>query len=258
MTEYEFVDVERAGPKTVISLDKPEKRNRLSQGMIDDLTAALRAAERDESAAVVVTGKEGFFCAGADITSFEPDTSEVMEGRIFGDSDFRVLFDTVEDLEKPVIAAVNGTALGGGFEFAVVCDFAVIGRDVEIGTPEAKIGIAPAVAYVRLTDQISHHRAMEIMMTGEPITGAEAVEMGLFNAAVPVEEIPSVVDEYVGRLDRVAPVALTVIKKIANRHRGGEDRVVADLGSAVLFGTEDAKEGFEAFTQGRPPEFDGR
>ncbi|WP_254838593.1 enoyl-CoA hydratase/isomerase family protein [Natronomonas marina] len=257
MNEHEYVDVERAGPKTVITLDNVEKRNRLSEGMIADLTAALEAAERDESAAVVLTGKDGVFCAGADITSFERDAKEALGGRIFGGSDFRVLFETVEELEKPVIAAIDGMALAGGFELALVSDFVVVGEDVEMGTPESKIGIAPGVAYVRLTEQVSHYRAMEIMMTGASFTGAEVVEMGLFNAAVPVEAVHDVVDEYVRQLDRVAPVALTVIKKIANRHRGGEDRVVANLGVSVLFETDDAKEGFEAFREKREPNFEG-
>lgn len=257
MTEYDYVMVERAGPKTVITLDEVDKRNRLSQGMIDDLTAALQEAERDDSTAVVLTGQEGFFCVGADITSFERDAKEALGGRIFGESDFRVLFETVETLEKPVIAALDGMALAGGFELALVCDFVVVGEDVEVGTPESKIGIAPGIAYVRLADQISHHRAMEIMMTGERFTGAEVVEMGLFNAAVPVGEVHEAVDEYVDQLAAAAPLALRVIKKISNRHRGGEDRVVADLGVSVLFETDDAKEGFEAFREGRPPEFTG-
>jgi len=257
MSEHEYVEVERAGPKTVITLDNVEKRNRLSQGMIDDLTASLKAAERDESTAVVLAGKDGVFCAGADITSFEPEASEALGGRIFGEGDFRVLFDTVENLEKPVIAAIDGMALAGGFELALVCDFVVVGEDVEMGTPESRIGIAPGVAYVRLADQIAHHRAMEIMMTGESYAGAEVVEMGLFNAAVPTEEVRAVVDEYVDKLADVAPVALTVIKKVANRHRGGEDRAIASLGVGLLFETDDAKEGFEAFREGRTPEFEG-
>lgn len=257
MAEYDYVKVERDGPKTTITLDEVDKRNRLSQGMINDLVEALEAAERDESAGVVLTGQDGIFCAGADITSFQRDAKENLGGRIFGESDFRVLFDTVENLEKPVIAALDGIALAGGFELALVSDLVVVGDDIEVGTPESKIGIAPGVAYIRLTEQISHHRAMEVMMTGESFKGAEIVEMGLFNAAVPVEEVHDVVDTYVQQLDKVAPVALTVIKKISNRHRGGEDRTIAEFGVSLLFETDDAKEGFEAFREGRRPEFEG-
>lgn len=258
MTNYDHVEVERAGPKTVITMDDVDKRNSLSQGMIDDLTAALEAAERDESTAVVLTGKEGIFCAGGDISSFKRDATEALGGRIFGDSDFRAAFETIEKLEKPVIAAVTGTALAGGFEIALVSDLVVVGEDVQVGTPESKIGIAPGVAYIRLKEQISHHRAMEIMMTGDPITGREAVEMGLFNDAVPVEDVHDVADDYVERIANVAPTALTVIKMIANRHRGAEDKVVSDLGIGILLETKDAAEGFEAFLEGRDPDFQGR
>lgn len=258
MTEYDYVDVERAGPKTVITMDDVDTRNALSQGLIDDLSAALERAERDGSTAVVLTGRDGTFCAGGDIGSFTDEGREAMSGRLFGDSDFRRPFDLIEELEKPVIAAVNGTALGGGFELTLVSDIAVVGKDVRMGTPETTIGIAPGVAIVRLVDQIGHHRAMEVMMTGTPITGGEAVEMGLFNAAVPVEEVNDVVDDYVERLERAAPLGVAVTKKVANRHRGGEDRVVSDLALGVLLETDDAQEGLSAFTQKRDPEFRGQ
>lgn len=258
MTDYDHVDTERVGPKTVITMDDVDRRNALSQGMIEDLTAALEDAERDESTAVVLTGKEGIFCAGGDIAGFKRDATEALGGRIFGNSDFRAPFEAIEKLEKPVIAAVTGTAFAGGFEMALVSDFVVVGEDLQVGTPEPKIGIAPGVAYVRLKEHISHHRAMEIMMTGDPVTGREAVEMGLFNDAVPREEVHEVVDDYVERLTNVAPTALTVIKMIANRDRGAEDKVVSDLGIGLLLETEDAAEGFEAFLENRDPEFQGQ
>lgn len=257
MTDYDYVEIERAGPKTVVTMDDVDKRNSLSQGMINELTAALEAAERDESTAIVLTGKEGIFCAGGDISSFKHDATEAMGGRLFGDSDFRAPFEAIEKLEKPVIAAVDGTAFAGGFELALVSDFVVVGEDVRVGTPEPKIGIAPGVAYVRLKEQISHHRAMEIMMTGDSYSGAEAVEMGLFNDAISRDKVHDVVDDYVESLADVAPTALTVIKKIANRHRGAEDKVVADLGISLLLETDDAAEGMEAFLENREPNFEG-
>lgn len=257
MTEYEHVTVERTGSKTVVTMDDVETRNSLSQGMIDDLTAAMERAERDESAAVVLTGTDGIFCAGGDISSFKRDATAALGGRIFGDSDFRAPFEAIEKLEKPVIAAVDGTAFAGGFELALVSDLVVVGEDVQVGTPETKIGIAPGVSYVRLKEHLSHHRAMEVMMLGEPMSGADAVEIGLFNEAVPRDAVTDVVDDYVEGLADVAPTALTVIKLIANRHRGGEDKVVSDLGIGVLLETDDAAEGIEAFLDDRDPEFEG-
>lgn len=254
----DLVEVEHGQNKSTVTMSNPEKGNRLSQKMIDELTSGLRKAERHDSVAVVLTGEDGIFCAGGDISSFTNDSSEALNGQLFGDSDFRKVFRSIEELSKPVIAKVDGTALAGGFELALVSDFVVIGEEVETGTPEAKIGIAPGVAYVRLTEDISHHRAMEIMMTGKSFSGRETVEMGLFNKAVPVDEVSDVVDEYVRELSRVAPVALTVIKKIANRHRGGEDKVVSDLGLSVLLQTEDSREGFNAFLEGRKPDFEGK
>lgn len=255
---YEYVELTRDGPKTVIRLDDPKRRNSLSQGMIDDLSDTLEEAERDDSAAVVLTGSDGTFCAGGDIKSFTREGHEAISGHLFGDSDFRRPFDLIEGLETPVIAAVNGVAFGGGFELALVSDMVIVGEDVELGTPETTIGIAPGVAFVRLSGQIGHHQAMELMLTGTRITGSEAIEMGLFNEAVPVEDVDDVVDDYVDRLDRAAPLGIAVTKKVANRHRGGEDRAIADLAMATLLESEDADEGLSAFAEKREPEFQGK
>lgn len=255
---YKHVELVRAGPKTVIRLADEQRRNAFSQGMVEDLAEALEAAERDESSAVVITGRDGTFSAGGDITSFTRDGSDALSGHLFGESDFRRPFDLIESLEKPVIAAVNGLAMGAGFELALVSDLVVVGEDVTLGLPETTIGIAPGVAFVRLTDQVGHHRAMELMLTGKRITGSEALEMGLFNAAVPLAEIDDVVDDYVDRIANAAPLGLAVTKKVANRHRGGEGNAVSDLALAALFQTDDAAEGLSAFQAEREPEFEGK
>lgn len=254
---YEHVELDRRGPKTVITFDEPETRNSLSQGMIDDLCAALKAAERDDSAAVVLTGKEGTFCAGGDLSSVTRNRADALSGRMFGDSDFRRPFDLVERLQKPVIAAVNGTALGGGFELALVADIVVVGEAVEVGTPETQVGLIPGVAVVRLTEQIGHHRAMDLMMTGRRITGTEAIDLGLFNEAVPVDRIDDVVDDYVARFDSVAPLGITLTKKVAARHRGGEDVTASELALGILVESDDIDEGLDAFAEKRDPEFTG-
>lgn len=258
MSEYDCLEYEVDGAAAVLTMDSPENRNALSGQMVADLSAALRAAERDDDVrAVILTGTEGAFCAGANIDDFKFDGSEAVSGRILSDEDFREPFDLIEHLDKPVIAAVNGTAMGGGFELALVSDLVVVGEDVTIGVPEVNIGAAPGVAFIRLPEIIDHHKAMELMLTGKHITGAEAVEMGLFNDAVPVDEVHTRADEYVSQIAETAPVALTVIKKIANRHRGAEDNLVADLGLGILFETDDIREGTRAFAEKRDPEFEG-
>lgn len=258
MSEYELLNYEVDGAAAVLTMDSLENQNALSGQLIADLSAALRAAERDDEVRVVVLkGKEGVFCAGANIDEFKFNGSAAVSGRILSDEDFREPFDLIEHLDKPVIAAVNGTALGGGFELALVSDLVVVGEDVTLGVPEVNIGAAPGVAFVRLPEIIDHHQAMELMLTGKHITGAEAVEMGLFNDAAPSDEVHDRVDEYVEQISEVAPVALTVIKKIANRHRGAEDNLVADLGLGILFETDDIREGTKAFSEKRDPEFEG-
>lgn len=258
MSEYELLEYEVDGPAAVLTMDSLQNQNALSAQLISDLSEALRTAERDEEIQVVVlTGKEGVFCAGANIDEFKFDGSEAVSGRILSDENFREPYDLIEHLDKPVISAVNGSALGGGFELALVSDLVIVGEDVTMGLPEVNIGAAPGIAFVRLTDIIDHHTAMELMLTGARISGAEAVEMGLFNEAVPTDEVYDRADEYVEQIAGVAPVALTVIKKVANRNRGAEDNLVADLGMGILFETDDIREGTEAFSEKRDPEFEG-
>ena len=258
MSEYELLEYDVRRSTAVLTMDSVQNQNALSAQLLSDLSEALRTAERDERVrAVILTGKEGVFCAGANIDEFRFDGSEAASGRILSDDDFREPFDLIEHLDKPVIAAVNGTALGGGFELALVSDLVVVGEDVTMGLPEVTIGAAPGIAFVRLTDIIDHHSAMELMLTGKHITGAEAVELGLFNETVPTAEVHDRATEYAEQIADVAPVALTIIKKIANRHRGAEDNLVADFGMGILFETDDIKEGTQAFLERRDPTFEG-
>ena len=125
-----------------------------------------------------------------------------------------------------------------------------------MGLPEVKIGAVPAIALLRLADSLDHHSAMELMLTGKQITGSEAVSKGLFNEAVPGDEVLTRAVEYSQTFESVAPVAVTIAKKIATRHRRERDSAISDFGLGILMETDDIREGTEAFFEKRAPEFE--
>lgn len=258
MGEFTYLEYEKLGSRARITLDNMDVANALSSPLVEELHDAMQQADDDDGvAAVELTGKDGMFCAGNDLT--EVDLNGVRTARTnFNTTSKWGVFNLVESFPKPVIAAVNGTAMGGGFELALVSDLVVVGSDVSLGFPEPEVGLAPGIAWMRLPDMINHHQAMELMLTGKIITGAEAVDLGLFNRAVPVEAIEDEVETLVDRLANTAPMAATLTKKVANRKRGGEDIVVSNLGIGVLAETDDATEGVAAFKEKREPEFTGQ
>jgi enoyl-CoA hydratase/carnithine racemase len=256
-TDYTDLRYSTDYPKAEITIDVQGHRNTLTNRFCQELVAALQEAELDDGVRVVVlTGSDGDFCAGADIDELTRDGMESVSGRLFGDDNFREAFRTIETLDLPVLAKVDGTAMGGGFELALVSDLVYVAEDAQLGLPEATLGLAPGVAYTRLADMIDHHKAMELMLTGKRISGSEAVELGLFNAALPADELDTRLDEVVETLAGMAPKSHTIIKQIANRNRGGSDELIAGMGLGLLLETDDVEEGIAAFRENRQPTFD--
>jgi crotonobetainyl-CoA hydratase len=250
--------VERRGNVVVITINRPEARNAINAAVSIALGDALEAAQQDPDVrVVVVTGSgEKSFCAGADLKALSrgenighPDRPE------WGFAGYVRHF-----IDKPTIAAVNGTALGGGTELALASDLVVAGASAKFGLPEVKRGlIAAAGGVFRLVDQIPRKVALEMMFTGEPITSAEALKWGLINEVVPDGEELDAALALAERITVNAPLAVQASKRVAI---GADDRVVADdepgwtrtkREVAVVFSSEDAKEGPLAFAQKREP-----
>jgi crotonobetainyl-CoA hydratase len=250
--------VEHRGNVMVITINRPEARNAINSAVSVALGDALEQAQQDPDVRVVVVTGSGdkSFCAGADLKALSRGENIGHPDRpAWGFAGYVRHF-----IDKPTIAAVNGTALGGGTELALASDLVVAGESAKFGLPEVKRGlIAAAGGVFRLVDQIPRKVALQMMFTGEPITSAEALKWGLINEVVPDGPELDAALALAERITVNAPLAVQASKRVAV---GADDRVVADdepgwtrtrREVAVVFRSEDAKEGPLAFAQKREP-----
>jgi enoyl-CoA hydratase len=242
----------------LVRLNRPKQLNALNGAVMDELCAALEELDRDdEIRAIVVTGSERAFAAGADI------------GEMAGASPIDMLvtnrigqWDRIRKITKPVIAAVNGWALGGGCELAMVLDLIVAGESAKFGQPEINIGVIPGAGGTqRLTRAIGKAKAMRMILTGDSITAREAESAGLV-ALVTQDEL--VVEDALALAARIAaksPIALRLAKEAVNAaHEMSLTDALAHERRLfyLLFASDDQKEGMAAFLEKRTPEFKGR
>ena len=258
---YETLLVERSGAVARVTVNRSEKLNALNAQVIGELEHCFRALGDDaEVRVVILTGAgEKSFVAGADIN--ELAALSPLEGREFARRGQRV-FDLIENLGKPVIAAVNGYALGGGCELAMACSLRVAAENARFGQPEVKLGIIPGYGGTqRLARLIGKGRAIEITTIGEPITAQEAYRLGLVNQVVPAKDLMTACEALAGKIMANAPLAVKLALEAVNH--GMEMTLEEGLFlEASLFGlccaTEDMKEGTRAFLEKRPPKFTGK
>ena len=258
---FENVTVERDGAIAIVTINRPKVLNALNSQTMDELAAAMSGLGADESVrAIVLTGAgEKSFVAGADINELAVQTP--VGGREHAQRGQRVL-NAIEHLGKPVIAAVNGFAFGGGCELAMACTIRVAADTAKLGQPEINLGLIPGYAGTqRLTRLVGRGVALEILLTGDALTAAEAHRIGLVNRVVPAAELMAEAKKLAHQLASKAPVAARYI--IDAVHRGG-DMALADaqVYETTLFGlvstTEDMREGTRAFLEKRKAEFKGR
>ena len=239
----------------LITLNDPEKMNGMSEELGADFLEAFRAADKDNDIRVIViTGVGKIFCAGGDISVFD-------EGVAGGYSYLRNtlgMFTEIEKSRTPVIAAVNGVALGGGCEMTMACDISIASEKAIFGLPEVGIGIMPGFAVLRLHQVVGRAKAKELILTAKTIDAKEAERIGLINKVVPPEQLMDAVEKEAKILMSKAPFSLTLAKSIINRELGGEETTSALNTTSLFFGLEDLKEGRSSFFEKRKPDFKGR
>ncbi|MBO3115146.1 enoyl-CoA hydratase/isomerase family protein [Winogradskyella sp. DF17] len=245
---------------TTITINRPKKLNALNRDTIQELHDAFDDANEDaDTKVIIITGSgEKAFVAGADISEFADFSVE--EGGKLAAKGQELLFDFVESLNTPVIAAVNGFALGGGLELAMACHFRIASSNARMGLPEVSLGVIPGYGGTqRLPQLVGKGRAMEMIMTAGMIDANQALSYGLVNHVVPQEELKTLVESIANKIMRNSSVAIgEAIRAVnANYEDGlnGFDVEIEAFGNC--FGTEDFKEGTTAFLEKRKADFPG-
>ena len=242
----------------VITINRPDKLNALNKATIQELGEALKAAEKDDAVkAIIITGSgEKAFVAGADIAEFheynETEAKELAQG---GQDQ---LFDVAENLSKPIIAAVNGFALGGGLELAMACHIRVASSNARMGLPEVSLGVIPGYGGTqRLAQLAGKGKAFEMISTAGIIKADEAYRIGLINHLVEQEELMNKCHEIVNQIVKNSSVAVSgAIKAINSGFKTGENGFKTEVETfANCFTTGDFKEGTTAFLEKRKPNF---
>jgi enoyl-CoA hydratase len=238
--------VDRAGASqdiTVLTMNRPEARNALNPELRETLSAALKAADADPGVrAVILTGAGTVFCAGMDLKSFAA-----------GSNSAAMTWFYHESISKPVIAALNGTAVAGGFELALACDLIVAAEGAKVGIPEAKRGLFAAGGGTTLPNRIPLAAALELGLTGDPISVERAKEIGLVNQVVPADQVRPAAIELAERIAANAPLSVAMTKKLMRDARWGTPEEVRSV-----FGSADAREGAIAFAERREPKWTGQ
>lgn len=254
-----FLQVKTVDYVSVVTIVRPPA-NALSQELLQELSSLLKSLENNRDSRVIVLHGEGrFFCAGADIKEFTALSKE---------DDYRQLakngqdvLQYIESYPKPIIAAIHGAALGGGLELAMSCHMRFVSETAKLGLPELQLGIIPGFAGTqRLPRYVGVGRACEMMLTSEPITGKEAVQAGLANAAYPEEELIDRVMETASKIAKKSPITISAVLQLL-KYANSDSFYKGIEKEAELFGnvfsSNDAKEGIAAFIEKRPPHFKG-
>jgi enoyl-CoA hydratase len=255
------IAVTRDGAIATITLNRPEKLNALNEELLTELRGAILDLDHDYGVHVAILTGAGdkAFAAGADIAAMSGMSAA--EARRFAELG-HVVGARIEQAHFPVIAAVNGFALGGGCELALTCDFIVASEKAKFGQPEVNLGVVPGFGGTqRLARRVGIGRARELCYTGDTIAADEALRIGLVNAVVPHAELLPRVTEVAKKIAAKGPLAIAQCKRVILR---GADIPLATANEleaqafAALFGSQDQREGMQAFLEKRPAVFTGQ
>jgi enoyl-CoA hydratase len=257
---YNNILVAKENSIATITINRPTKLNALNTVTIKELHQAFEELEKNyETRVIILTGSgEKAFVAGADIAEFADFSVE--EGVQLAAQGQDILFNFVENLKTPVIAAVNGFALGGGLELAMACHFRIASDNAKMGLPEVSLGVIPGYGGTqRLPQLIGKGRAMEMIMTAGMVTSDDAYRMGLVNHVVPQAELMDFCKGIAQKIMKNSPLAISkAIKSINANYKDGENGFETEIKSfGKCFGTEDFKEGTTAFLEKRKAVFTG-
>jgi len=257
---YENLIYEKKAGIGYVTINRPAAMNALSSALLDELlTVFNEAAGDDEVKAVILTGEGKAFVAGADIS--EMCNLTALEGKAMMAKGHKVM-NCIESVGKPVIAAVNGFALGGGCELAMACDIRIASEKAKFGQPEVNLGIIPGFGGTqRLPRLVGTGMGKYLIMTAEMIGADEAYRIGLVEKVVPAEELIAAAEKVANMIMAKAPIAIAVAKSVINTGYNLDMLTASQLEIEALatpFGSEDRKEGMAAFLEKRPAKFNNK
>jgi len=255
---YENILVESHGPVGLVRINRPKQLNALNSATLRELAQAISAFEQDDSiGAMVITGNERAFAAGADIAEFQQTSLAELVRGLRADQ-----YEVLRKARKPLVAAVSGYAYGGGCELAMLCDLIVASDTAKFAQPEINLGLIPGGGGTqRLTRQVGKYLAMEVILAGRVLSAWEALQHGLVNRVVPVELYLEEALELAHTIAERAPLAARLAKDAI--HRAQDMSLEHGLGLErsnflIAFGSEDKHEGTTAFLEKRQPQWKGR
>jgi enoyl-CoA hydratase len=252
--------LERDGHVAIVTLNRPDKLNALNEQLLQELGAAVAELSRDAAVrcAILTGAGEKAFAAGADIAAMSEMTAT--RAKQFAEMG-HAIGHALETAHFPVIAAVNGFALGGGCELALACDFIYASDKAKFGQPEVNLGVIPGFGGTqRLARRVGDARARELCMTGDMVGAEEALRIGLVNAVVPHAELLAKVREVATKIAAKGPLAIAAAKRVILRGADVPLPTANELEAtafAALFGTSDQREGMKAFVEKRAAKFEG-
>lgn len=257
---YENLLTEIKGGIQYVTINRPNQLNALNKAVFSDIEKMLKEASANSDVkSIIITGSgEKAFAAGADIKEFAHFNVE--QGKELAANGQRI-FKIIETFSKPVIAAVNGFALGGGLELAMSCHLRIASENARFGQPEVSLGVTPGYAGTqRLTQLIGKGKSLELLMTGAMIKADEALNLGLVNYVVPQTELIAKVEELLNKIMKQSPVAVAgVISCVDAFYTDGVNGFETEVNEfGKCFGTDDFKEGTTAFMEKRKADFPGK
>ena len=256
---YKFFEVENDNHVRIIQINRPDALNALNAELLSELAALIIDCQRDKNVrAVVLTGTEKVFAAGADIKDMhDKGFVDIVENDFF-----RPATEAIENLEKPLIAAVSGYALGGGCELAMMCDFIICSDTAKFGQPEINLGVSAGLGGTqRLTRYVGKSKAMEMNLTGRLMEADEAERCGLVSRVVPVKKLLDEALSAALKISEKSMLTTMAVKEMVNRSYEtplSEGLLFERRVFHALFSTEDQKEGMEAFSEKRDAQFRDR
>lgn len=251
MAEPEFLKVEKDDQVARIILDRP-KHNVLDIPMMNELNAELeKIAADDDLKCVVITGEGKSFCAGVEVADHKPDNVDLMV------STFNRIFELINMIDIPIIAAVNGACLGGGMELAIACDIVIASEKAILGQPEIKLGFFPPYAALRLPELVGVAKAIEIVTTGQNYSAQESKDLGFVSQVASVDGFDEAVEKTIKQIVMASPLIIRLNKRAVKRHIGTSFFQGVDLISnyflKTMMKTEDTLEGIASFEERRRP-----